>query len=98
MPSTLAEYVKSSPSTSDPDNGNDKDVSSSIVWSSIVVSTGASFTAFIVIVIVADKDVSSTSVTKYVNVVMPLKSKSGVNVAIDPSNTTKPFSEAVTKI
>ena len=54
--------------------------------------------AFTVIVTVADEDVSSPSVTKYVNVVVPLKSKSGVNVAIDPSNTTKPFSESVTKI
>ena len=57
------------------------------------MSTGASFTAFTIIVAVADEDVSSPSVTKYVNVVVPLKSKSGVNVAILSVILTSPFEE-----
>ena len=57
-------------------------------------ATGASFTGLTVIVTVAELDVNSPSVTRYVNVVVPLKFSSGVKVAVNPVILTKPSAES----
>ena len=57
-------------------------------------NTGASFTGLTVTVTVAANEVSSPSVTRYVKVVLPLKSSSGVKVAEEPVISTNPSEES----
>ena len=80
----VSKYVRASPSTSLADNVYVNMSSSLILCEPTLLSTGASLTGSTLIVTVAVLDVNAPSVTRYVNVVLPLKSSSGVKFAIDP--------------
>ena len=90
FPSTSALKYKLSPSTSLADREYVKEESSSIVWSAILESKGASLTGLTVNVNEPLSD-SVPSVTVIATSIFPLKSRLGETVRVLPETETEPF-------